>query len=123
MSQLVDTNIIIDYLRGHTKAMALIANLPAKPSVSVVSVCELYAGAKSKREEDRIARLLQGATVLPISADIARTGGQFIKHYVRSHGLDDFDALIAATAEIHQLPLVTLNVKHFPMFSKIKAPY
>ena len=123
MSQLVDTNIIIDYLRGHTKAMALIANLPAKPSVSVVSVCELYAGAKSKREEDRIARLLQGSTVLPVGPDVARTGGQFIKHYSRSNGLDDFDALIAATAEVHNLKLVTLNVKHYPMFPKLKAPY
>ncbi|MBX9925732.1 MAG: type II toxin-antitoxin system VapC family toxin [Hyphomicrobiaceae bacterium] len=103
--------------------MALIAGLSSKPSVSVVSVFELFAGARSRHEEDRMARLLLGATIVPVGPDVARTGGQFIKHYVRSHGLDDFDALIAATAEVHNLPLVTLNVKHFPMFPKLKAPY
>ena len=123
MSKLVDTNIIIDYLRQRPEALSLVANMASKPHVSVASVCELYAGAGSRREEDRIALLLQASKIMPVTLEIARRGGQFMKHYGPSHGLDDLDALIAATAEQHGLALVTLNLKHFPMFPKLKAPY
>ena len=40
-----------------------------------------------------------------------------------SHGIDIPDAIIAATAEHHGLRLATLNVKHFPMFPKLKRAY
>jgi predicted nucleic acid-binding protein len=43
--------------------------------------------------------------------------------FAPSHGLDDVDAIIAATAEHHGLRLATLNVKHFPMFPKLKRAY
>ncbi len=97
--------------------------LSMRPSISVVSITELYAGARSVAEEDRIARLLSGMRALPVTADIARSAGQLSKHYRASHGVDDFDALIAATAEHHGLALATLNVKHFPMFPRLAAPY
>jgi predicted nucleic acid-binding protein len=40
-----------------------------------------------------------------------------------SHGIDIPDAIIAATAEHHGLKLATLNVRHFPMFRKLKPAY
>ncbi len=52
-----------------------------------------------------------------------RRAGVFSRLYEPSHGLDDIDALIAATAEHHGLRLATLNVKHFPMFPKLKRAY
>lgn len=120
---LIDTNIVIDVLRQKPKALAFIAALGQRPSLSVITVTELYAGARSRREVSRIETLIGGAHVLPVSRDIARLAGQAIKHYQRSHGLDDFDAIIAATAEQHGLDLATLNVKHFPMLPKLKAAY
>jgi predicted nucleic acid-binding protein len=123
VSTLVDTNIIIDYLKRRREALAFVEGLQGKPAVSVVSVMELYTGALSRGEEARIEALLAGCKLLPVSLAIARTAGQHAKHYRRSHGLDDLDALIAATAEHHRLALATRNVKHFPMFAKLKAPY
>ena len=123
MSVLIDTNIIIDYLRNHPAALAFIGGLRGKPRVSVVSIAELYAGASSTAEEARIERLLGGSILLSVTPEIARAGGQHMKHFQPSHGLDDLDALIAATAEHHGLELATLNVKHFPMFEKLKAAY
>ena len=123
MSRLLDTNIIIDYLRQRPAAIAFVGALRSKPSVSVATAMELYTGAASRSEEHRIEQLLVGALVLPVTLAIARVAGQHVKHYQRSHGLDDLDAIIAATAEHHGLALATLNMKHFPMFPKLKAPY
>lgn len=123
MSVLVDTSIIIDVLRRRPEAQAYIEGLSGRPCVAVVSLTELYAGAISRGEEARIERLLTGATVLNVTPEIARAAGQHMKHFAPANGLDDLDALIAATAEHHGLELATLNVKHFPMFKRLKAAY
>ena len=54
---------------------------------------------------------------------IAARAGVFVRLYGGSHSIDDPDAIIAATAEHHGLRLATLNVKHFPMFPKLKRAY
>lgn len=123
MPVLLDTNIIVDYLRHRAAALGFVEALNSKPRVSVVSVAELFSSARSRREEDLIDGLLEVTIVLPVTHEIAKRAGQAIKHYQRSHGLDDFDALIAATAEHHGLALATLNVKHFPMLDGLKRAY
>ena len=120
---LLDSNVVIDLLRGSERAADFIGRCGAKPSLSVVSITELYAGALSVREERQIERIVRSSNVLPVTLEIARSAGQHVKHYQASNALDDFDALIAATAEHHGLPLATLNVKHFPMFPKLKPAY
>ena len=84
---------------------------------------ELYAGVGSRAEERKIEGILQASHVLAVTLDIARAAGQHVKHFKPAHGLDDLDAIIAATAEHHGLPLATLNVKHFPMFKRLKRAY
>jgi predicted nucleic acid-binding protein len=70
-----------------------------------------------------IEAALGNVRLLPVTSDIARRAGEWLKHYRCSHGVDDSDSIIAATAEHHRLPLATLNLKHFPMFPKLKAAY
>jgi predicted nucleic acid-binding protein len=94
-----------------------------EPHVSAGSVLELYAGFKSRREEQSGERLLTEARILPVTHDIAKRAGILSRIYAASHGLDDIDAIIAATAEHHGLKLATLNVKHFPMFPKLRRAY
>jgi predicted nucleic acid-binding protein len=84
---------------------------------------ELYRGARSRLEEARIEGLFASARLLPVTIDIAQAAGRLAKHFQKSHGLDDLDALIAATAEHHGLKLATLNTKHFPMFPKLRRAY
>ena len=50
-------------------------------------------------------------------------GGLFRRDYGKSHGVGLADALIAATAELAQATLVTLNAKHFPMLPTVLVPY
>ena len=123
MTVLLDTNIVVDVLRQLPAAIRFFESLGAKPSVSVVSVQELYHGAASARDEAHIERLLAGTTIFLVTIPIARSAGQHMRHYSPTHGLDDLDAIIAATAEHHGLDLATLNVKHFPMFRRLKRAY
>ena len=120
---LVDTTVIIDVLRRLPESLRYIEGLQRKPFVSVISIMELYSVARSRSEENRIEHLLAASEILSVTSNIAKSAGRFTKHYRASHGIDDADALIAATAEQHKLPLATLNVKHFPMFPKLRRAY
>ena len=123
MSVLLDTNVFVDYLRGLPAAIAYIEGLAAQPATSVITVAELAAGAPSQREEKRIEALLVRTTILAATTDIARRAGTLKRLYSGSHGVGLADALIAATAEQHGLKLATLNVRHFPMFPRLKPAY
>jgi predicted nucleic acid-binding protein len=120
---LVDTNILIDYLRGRPDAIAWLEALEERPAISAISVLELYAGARSQRDERDVIALRERLTCLPADEAITERAGAILRHYRMSHGIDIPDAIIAATAERHGLRLATLNTKHFPMFPKLKRAY
>ncbi|MBM4294349.1 MAG: type II toxin-antitoxin system VapC family toxin [Deltaproteobacteria bacterium] len=60
--------------------------------------------------------------IIPVDAEIAQKGGLYRRDYGPSHGVGLADALIAATAELHQARLVTLNPRHFPMV-EVAVPF
>ena len=120
---LLDTSILVDFMRGKTEAISFVESLGRAASLSVVSVAELFTGAKRQTEEREIRDLVGDLQVFVVSQPIAERAGAHVKHFAASHSLALPDALIAATAEHHGLALATLNVKHFPMFKKLRAPY
>jgi predicted nucleic acid-binding protein len=120
---LLDTTILIDYLRGREEARSLLEAQTEKHSISVVTILELYAGLRGRRDEQLTEQLLSQMNPLPVTPDIAKRAGVFVRVYQAGHGVAGIDALIAATAEHHGLRLATLNVKHFPMFPKLKRAY
>jgi len=67
-------------------------------------------------EEERTPALLDSLVNLPLTLKIADQAGRWIYQYVRQGMRLSFpDALIAATAVLHDLILVTTDAKHFPM--------
>jgi predicted nucleic acid-binding protein len=115
--QLLDSDILIDFLRGRVAAWSLMAHLRAAgevPLISVVSVAEILAGAQ-RGEEEAAERLLSVLEKIPVSESIARAAGDFLHAYQRSHGLELGDAVVAATALTAGATLVTRNLKHYPM--------
>lgn len=122
----LDTDIVIDYLRGDQQAVdyleALAKRSDVRLAVSVVTVAELYVGVRDA-ERARLARFLEALDVIALTGDHARAGGLFRRRYGPSHGTDLPDALIAATAEAERAVLVTFNVRHFPMLAEVRAPY
>jgi toxin FitB len=99
---LLDTDVLIDHVRGRRRL-----EIGAHMSVSVITRTELYAG--HQREEPAVQALLEQMGELDVDPAIARRAGR-IK---REAGLKIADALIAATALEHQLPLMTRNLRHF----------
>ncbi len=90
---------------------------------SVISRTEIEGGMRSGERAD-LARLFEGLDLVPVSDAIARRAGVHLRTFRRSHpGIDIADYLIAASAEETLATLVTLNVKHFPMFKEMKAPW
>src|SRR5438552_11541581 len=96
---IIDTDLIIDYLRGYRSAVDYIEQLTEEPATSVVVVAELYAGVKDGTERTKLERLLSMTKMVQITAAIAVEGGLFRRRFAKSHGVGLPDALIAATAQ------------------------
>ena len=120
---LLDTDVLIEYLRGRSEAVEYLESLTSDLHLSVISVAELFAGVKDDKEEKFLNQLLQTFVILPVTEKAARLGGLYRRDYRPSHGTGLADALIAATAEETGADLVTFNQRHFPMLSKITIPY
>ena len=94
--------------------------------MSVVSMLELYAGVRNQAgRAENGATCVAGSLLLPVDAGHRQTRRylSFGIYTGKSRHRDAVDAIIAATAEHHGLRLATLNVKHFPMFPKLKRAY
>jgi len=123
ISYLIDTNILIDFLRGKKEAIAFMAGLSIQPIISSLTVAELFAGVKGKREKIAIHNLVHACEVISVDEDIAEEGGLLKNKYQKCHQLGLADALIGATALSSKLTLVSLNKKQFPMLKNVHIPY
>jgi predicted nucleic acid-binding protein len=120
---LLDTDVLVEYLRGRPEAIEYLEGLESDLFVSVVSVAELFSGVKGDEEERSLGQFLLAFTALPVTEGVARLGGLYRWDFRPSHGTGLADALIAATAEDNDANLVTFNRRHFPMVSKVTVPY
>lgn len=119
----LDTDIIIEYLRERPKAVEYVENLESELFVSAITVAELYAGVKGKGEEKALGRFLSAFEVLPLTKEMARLGGDYRRKYGPSHGTGLADALIAAAVEGGGMEFASFNQRHFPMVSRLTVPY
>jgi predicted nucleic acid-binding protein len=120
---LLDTDILIDYLRGQVKAVAFLKKTRRHLLVSALTVAELHVGVREGSERQVLDDFLGLMEVVAVTPEIARLGGLWRRDYGKSHGTGLIDALIAATAEISGCTLATLNEKHFPMLEGVLVPY
>ena len=95
MAYLIDTDILVDYIRGNLDAAAYLQSLD-EWSYSVVTAMELFAGAQNKREIRAIEKVLKNFRETPLSRTIGSRGREIVKDYVKSDGIDPLDAMIAA---------------------------
>ena len=119
---MLDTNIVVDYLRQKPNAVAFIenygkANLALSPIVSM----EVYQGVLNKQDLERTRKKLNGFASLPLDQPIVQLAQQLQQRYVLSHKMGIPDTLIAATALVFDLELRTYNLKDFQFIPTLQV--
>ncbi|MBF0292100.1 MAG: type II toxin-antitoxin system VapC family toxin [Nitrospinae bacterium] len=111
---LVDTDIIIWYMRGNAKAGIALHSLE-KILISAVTHMEVVQGMRDKRELAALTVTLAKwkASVLPINEAISNMAVQLVERHFLSHSLSMADALIGSTALSYRIPLLTANIRHY----------
>ena len=120
---LVDTDVMVDYLRGNKTALPFVQYHAGRIILSSIVVAELYAGVKGDKEQTALDEVVSLFRIVPVTTEIAKTGGLLRRDFGKSHGVGLADAIIAATARMENAELGTLNVKHYPMFPNLKPTY
>ncbi|HEX9733648.1 MAG TPA: PIN domain-containing protein [Thermoanaerobaculia bacterium] len=123
--QLLDTDVLIDVLRGHPPAVAWFTGLTELPRVPGFVVMELIQDAENKDRVDKAMKLVKPLSVVwPEPAHCDRALADFESFHL-SHNLGLLDALIAACALGHSATLLTFNAKHYRVISglRLEQPY
>ena len=116
---LIDTNIIIDHLRGEVKASTLLARIEngtINGYISTIVEAEVLSGfhlTPGKIEE--INKLLSIFRRIEIDSEIAQKGAEFRRKY----RCELIDGIIAACAWKTGVELATRNVRHFTKIKEI----
>ncbi|HLM85658.1 MAG TPA: type II toxin-antitoxin system VapC family toxin [Solirubrobacteraceae bacterium] len=126
MNALVDTSVLVDYLRGVEPARELLRSAFEREEVvaaSVLTRIELSIGMRpsERRATDALAGALRW---LAVDTSVAKQADALARRYARGHsGIDAVDYCVAASALVNGLELWTLNVRHFPMFEGLRPPW
>ena len=126
MRLVLDSSILIDFLRGDPRAQQTVLDaVEAEHELwgVVVSRTEVIAGMREDEAEATLG-LLDRLCWLAVDQEVADRAGQLARRYLRTHpGVGTVDYLIAAGVQALDASLVTMNVRHFPMFQGLRAPY
>ena len=122
---LLDSDILIDHLRGYEPARQYLKRFETgevQGYLSIITVAELAAGQmRQDDEEAKVQQLLALFTHIDLHFALAWRGGEIRRRYQTRLA----DALIAATALSHDLPLATRNLQHFTPIEglRVEKPY
>jgi predicted nucleic acid-binding protein len=124
--KLLDTSVAVDHLRGDSRAVGLLRGLVlAGEAVGASEIVrfELLAGVR-ERERVALERFCSALSWIPVDESVARAAGALARRHRKAHvGIDAADYLIAATTLLLEADLLTTNVKHFPMISRLRSAY
>ena len=119
---LVDTDVLIWYMRGNKKAKQVIEN-QNDFFISVVTYIELIQGMRNKQELTILRNALRNWNVklLYITEAISAKAMFYVEQHYLSHMVQLADALISATAAVHGLTILTGNDKHYKIIKEVEV--
>lgn len=123
MQHLIDTDVLIEYLRGNARAAEFLETLEGDLIVSAISVAELFYGVQDSDEMEALDQFMLAFQVASIDDGLVKEGGLIRQKYHPSHGVGLADALIAATAIDRGAELITFNIRHYPMVEEVGLPF
>ncbi len=85
---LIDTDVLVDYLRDYLPAIRFIEAITDAIAVSVITLAELYVVAAHGEEEHAIELLVGVCTVFDVDREIARRAGALRRKYLGSHSVE-----------------------------------
>jgi predicted nucleic acid-binding protein len=107
----LDTNIIIEYLKGNT---SLIDRYSIEDLfINDIVLMELYQGARNKSDLNFISKKVAVFKILQTNDEIIKLATALLKEYNLSHNMKMMDAIIAATVLVYDIKLMSLNKKDF----------
>ena len=118
---IVDTDVLIWYLKGNENAFDVIEN-SNNFSISVVTYMELVQGMRNKKELNSLRQALKiwNAQILYISEGISAKAMFFVEQHFLSHSIQLADALIGATAITYGSPILTAKDKHYKILKDLQ---
>jgi predicted nucleic acid-binding protein len=122
---LVDTCVFVELLRKNDTLLNRIERAfleigQGNIAVNSIIEAEIYRGAANRRELRLLTGTFSTFTKLGLDGSVERVFLELIAKYTLSHKIHIADALIAATALAHSIPLYTFNVKDFNFISGLK---
>ena len=117
----VDTDVLIWYMRGDPKAARAIDGL-GPFSISSINYMELLQGIRDKDELRILKKFISDRSVeiMHVSEGISQRAIYYMEQLSLSHHLRMADALIAATASLSGAILLTANHKHYQPIQDIR---
>jgi predicted nucleic acid-binding protein len=137
MSFLLDTNAVSEWVKPRPNP-GLIAWMESSDEdrifISVISLAELRYGVERMTAGRRRSRLEQWllhelplrfeSRILPVDTQVAEAWGRTVpRSEAAGRPIGAMDAFLAATAEAHQLTLVTRNVSDFSLLKAVLNPW
>jgi len=119
---LIDTSIIIEYLRKTHKEKTLFWKIINSYDcyISSVTVFELYSGAKEPSHHQALNTVLSYLNIIEFDEEQAKIASSIFQKLKAKNKLIEFrDIFIASSAVNAQIPLATLNKKHFKRIDNI----
>jgi len=115
---LLDTTTIIDHLRGNKRVNSRLEEIGEQGDIAgccCINIAETYAGMKEK-EKEKTDRFIENLYYFEVTKEIAKLAGGLRQKYAKEgETLATTDVIIAATAIVYGLTLLTKNVKHYPL--------
>jgi predicted nucleic acid-binding protein len=114
---------LVDILRLKKAALSFLDEIDELPICSEVTRVEIIQGLRPD-EVERTEGVFDRLRWLDLDETVARHAGQLGRRWLPSHpGIGLPDLVVAATADMVGGQLATSNVRHFPMFPDLRAPY
>lgn len=123
---IVDTDVLIDVLRGHPPALQWLTSLGSIPlGIPGFVAMELIQGARNLEEQQRLEAFFSGYQLLwPDQATCSKAFESFARLYL-SHGTGILDAMIGQIAVAGGGIIYTFNRKHYEAIEglEVREPY